>query len=220
MRRWPVGLIGFSTGWITSCPGLKPGRAARFSARVFPVTVRQSPATKPFSRRYFKTAGVPPTCVQIGHHVFAARLQIGQIGNALADALEIVDGQLDVDGSGHRDQVQHGVGRASQGHHDHHRVLERLPGHDVAGLDVLFEKRADGLARAESIRRACPDLRPESTSCREASCPSPRWRRPSCWPCTFLRRPPHRDSFAARWRPVLRPRFCRRGIRRTTGRRK
>ena len=32
----------------------------RFSAIVFPVTVRQSPWISPSSSRYFKTAGIPP----------------------------------------------------------------------------------------------------------------------------------------------------------------
>lgn len=51
--------------------------------------------------------------------------------------LEVVDCELDVEGLSHGDQVQHGVGGPSQGHDDHHRVLERRAGYDVLRLQVL-----------------------------------------------------------------------------------
>ncbi len=53
-------MIGVSTGTITFWPLANPGRDVRFSSMVFPVTVMQLPLMKPFSRRYFITAGVPP----------------------------------------------------------------------------------------------------------------------------------------------------------------
>ena len=40
--------------------------------------------------------------------------------------------------------MQHGVGGAAQDGDQHHRVFKCLAGHDVARLDVLFEKIADG----------------------------------------------------------------------------
>jgi hypothetical protein len=39
---------------------VEAGISFRFSARVLPVTVRQSPWSNPFSSRYFMTAGMPP----------------------------------------------------------------------------------------------------------------------------------------------------------------
>mmetsp|Transcript_8681 Transcript_8681/g.24801 ORF Transcript_8681/g.24801 Transcript_8681/m.24801 type:complete len:200 (-) Transcript_8681:1137-1736(-) len=59
--KWPVSLMGLSIGMTTSWFSVKPGQDARFSARVFPVTVMQVPSIMPCSRRYFKQAGVPPT---------------------------------------------------------------------------------------------------------------------------------------------------------------
>ena len=59
------------------------------------------------------------------------------------------------DRAGHRDQVQHGVGRAAEGHHDHHRVLEGRAGHDVARLEVVLEQPPDRRAGARGTRRAC-----------------------------------------------------------------
>mmetsp|Transcript_38058 Transcript_38058/g.113089 ORF Transcript_38058/g.113089 Transcript_38058/m.113089 type:complete len:235 (+) Transcript_38058:850-1554(+) len=46
---------------MTSCPSASGGRSAMFSAMVLPVTVMQSPCSKPSCSMYFSTAGVPPT---------------------------------------------------------------------------------------------------------------------------------------------------------------
>ena len=56
----------------------------------------------------------PPMRDQLGHHVSAARLEVGEHRHALADAREVVDGQLHAGGVRHRQQVQHGVGRAAE----------------------------------------------------------------------------------------------------------
>ena len=76
---WPVGLIGFSSGWTMSCPGLSPGSAARFSASVLPVTVRQSPSSKSFFEQILHHGRRAADVVQIFLHVLAAGLEIGQI---------------------------------------------------------------------------------------------------------------------------------------------
>jgi hypothetical protein len=62
----------------------------------------------------------------------------------------------DVDRLSHRDEVEHGVGRAAEHHRDDHGVLEGLAGHDVARLDVALEQDLDGRARARGTRRSCP----------------------------------------------------------------
>ena len=102
--------------------------AARFSASVLPVTVRQSPSSKPFSSRYFITAGVPPTLCKSSCTYWPLGFKIGQVRHAVADLLEIVDRQRHVHRAGHRDQMQHGIGRAAQGHHHDHRVFESARG--------------------------------------------------------------------------------------------
>ena len=57
------------------------------------------------------------------------------------------------DRAGHRDQVQHRVGRAADGHDDDHRVFERGAGHDVARLDVLFQAGGGSPCPRRGIRR-------------------------------------------------------------------
>mmetsp|Transcript_81464 Transcript_81464/g.213877 ORF Transcript_81464/g.213877 Transcript_81464/m.213877 type:complete len:291 (+) Transcript_81464:459-1331(+) len=57
----PVLWMHFSTGRITSCVvKSRSGTAARFWARVWPVTVMHSPCSHPSFRRYFMITGVPP----------------------------------------------------------------------------------------------------------------------------------------------------------------
>ena len=110
-----------------------------------------------------------------------------------------------VDRPGHGQQVEHGVRRSAQGHHQRDRVLERLAGHDVAGLDVLFETDAKWPGRRGGILQACPDPRPATTRCRAGSCPSPQWPRPWCWRCT-CRRTPRRRGRRGAPRPCALPR--------------
>jgi hypothetical protein len=74
------------------------------------------------------------------HHVLARGLHVGKKRDLVAGFLEVVDGELDATRLGHRDDVQNRVGRATCRHHHHHGVLERLPGHDVLGLQVHLEQ--------------------------------------------------------------------------------
>ncbi len=195
IRRWPVALIGFSSGWITSCPALRPGSVGEvFGERL--ARHRQAVAVDEalLSSRYFITAGVPPTRCRSAITYLPLGLRSARYGTRSLTLLEVVDRQLDADRAGHGDQMQHGVGRAAERHHQHHRVLERLAGHDVARLEVEFQQMCGSRRRPGGIPRACSDPRPASTSCRGATCPSPRWRRPSCWPCTCRRRLPRRTA--------------------------
>ena len=79
------------------------------------------------------TTGTPPISVDVVHDVPAERLEVAEVRDLVADAVEVVEGQLDLGLVGDREQVQHGVGRAAEGHGDGDRVLERLLGQDVAG---------------------------------------------------------------------------------------
>ena len=64
--------------------------------------------------------------VDVVHHVAAERLEVAEVRDLVADPVEVVDGQVDVGLAGHRQQVEHGVRGAAEGHHDGDRVLERL----------------------------------------------------------------------------------------------
>ena len=55
-----MGLIGSLKDLTIVWPGLSPGKSLRFSASVLPVTVMQSPLSKPSASKYFITPGVPP----------------------------------------------------------------------------------------------------------------------------------------------------------------
>jgi len=77
--------------------------------------------------------------VKILLNVPARGFQIGQKGHTVADRLEIVDRQIDIDTSCHRDQMEHCVGRTAERHDDHHRILEGSARHNVPWFDVALE---------------------------------------------------------------------------------
>ena len=56
-RSW----MASPSGWTTVPSGAGGSRSARFSATVLPVTVRQSPCSRPASSRWAITTGTPPT---------------------------------------------------------------------------------------------------------------------------------------------------------------
>jgi hypothetical protein len=65
----------------------------------------------------------------------------------VADAVEVVEREVDLRLAGDRQQVQDHVRRAAEGHRDGDGVLERLLGEDVAGGDAETEHVDDGLTR-------------------------------------------------------------------------
>ena len=67
-------------------------------------------------------------------------LEIADHRHALANALEIVDGPLHFGRRCNGEEMQHRIGRAAGGHHQRDRILDRLPGDDVAGTDILFHR--------------------------------------------------------------------------------
>ena len=74
--------------------------------------------------------------VEVGHVVLAVRLHVGDVRDARADAVEVVELELDTGLVRDREQVQHRVGGAAERHRDRDRVLERLLGHDLARPDA------------------------------------------------------------------------------------
>jgi hypothetical protein len=68
------------------------------------------------------------------------------VRDLVPDPVEVVEGEIDLCLVGDREQVQHGVGRAAERHHDSDRVLERVPGQDLPGRDAAAQQLDDGLA--------------------------------------------------------------------------
>ena len=89
--------------------------------------------------------------VDVVHDVLAERLHVGDVRRLVADAVEVVQRQVDLRLAGDRQQVQHDVRRAAERHREGDRVLERLLGQDVAGRDAQAQQVDDGLARAVGV---------------------------------------------------------------------
>ena len=68
---------------------------------------------------------------EVSHVVLAARLEVGEHGDLAADAFEVFEGQFDVGGVGHRDEVKHGIRRTAEGDDDSDGVLKGFLGEDV-----------------------------------------------------------------------------------------
>ena len=86
--------------------------------------------------------------VDVGHHEPAEGLEVADVRDLAADAVEVVEGQVDLGLAGDGEQVEDGVGRSAQRHDDGDGVLEGRLGHDLAGGDALAQHADDGLARA------------------------------------------------------------------------
>ncbi len=94
---------------------------------------------------------MPPIADQLGHQVAAAGSHVREHRHALADAGEVVEGELHPCRMGDRQQVQHGVGRAAQRDRHGDGVLEGLAGEDVAGLDAELQQLQHRRAGAAAV---------------------------------------------------------------------
>ena len=121
------------------------------SAIVSPVTVSASPCNNFLSSSIFMSGRMPPMATSSDMQMFAARLQIGEHGNAFADAREIVNGQLHLRGVRDGEQMQHGIRRTAERDDDGDGVLKRLLREDVERLDALAQHFHDGRAGAAAI---------------------------------------------------------------------
>ena len=104
----------------------------------------------------------------MGHVVFTARLEVGQHRHASADALEILEGELDARGMGHRDEVEHGVRRTAEGDDDGDGVLKRVLGKDIRRADVLLNQFEYGLTGAFAVLELGFGIRELSGAIRQA----------------------------------------------------
>ena len=150
--RWIGSFIARST-----LPSRSGGlMSARFSAIVLPVTVRQSPCSRPASSSAFMTTGTPPTRSMSVMTYWPNGLTSARCGTFAPIRLKSSRVRSTSASCGDGQQVQHGVGRAAEGHDHGDRVLERLLGHDVAGGDAPAQQLDDGLAGAAGEPVAAP----------------------------------------------------------------
>ena len=88
--------------------------------------------------------------VEIGHHVLATRLEVGNVWRHLGNSIEIVELELDVGLVRDREQMQDGIRRATRGVDRHDRVLEGLLGHDPARVQLELDGLDSKLAGLDS----------------------------------------------------------------------
>ena len=74
--------------------------------------------------------------IEVDHVVLAVRLHVGDVRDTRADAVEVVELELDLRLVRDREQVEHRVGGAAERHRDRDRVLERLLGQDLTRADA------------------------------------------------------------------------------------
>ena len=164
--------------------------SARFSASGLAGDGERVAVHEPGVEQRLHEHGDAAVAVDVVHHVLAERLQVADVRNLVADAVEVVDGELDLGLVGDGEQVQDDVGRSAERHRHGDRVLERLLGQDVAGGDAEAQQVDDGLARAVRVVVAAAVGGRGRSPSRAGSCRGPRRRSPWCWRCTCRRRHP------------------------------
>ena len=103
--------------------------------------------------------------VEVGHMERAAGLHVGDVRDVGAHAVEVGEREIDPCLVGDRKEVQHRVGRPTQGKGHHDGVLERLLGEDVTRPDVLLEQVHHRFAGGDRVLIAAPvDRRSTRTS--------------------------------------------------------
>ncbi len=90
---------------------------------------------------------IPPGAIKVRSNEAAAGLEIGEQRGARADAVEVVDGELDAGFARDGQQVQHGVGRAAARGHAGNGVLQRVAGEDRARTQIAPHQLHDLHAR-------------------------------------------------------------------------
>ena len=86
--------------------------------------------------------------VEVVHHEPAEGFEVAQVGGAVADAVEVVEIEIDIRFTGDGQQVQDGIGGTAEGHGDRDGVLQRGLGDDVAGGDAETDQVDHCLAGA------------------------------------------------------------------------
>ena len=81
---------------------------------------------------------------ELRHHVLAARLEVGQHGDAFADEGEVLKGKLHPGGVSDGEKVEDRIGRSAEGDHYSDGVLKGLTGHDVERADSFLQEIEHG----------------------------------------------------------------------------
>jgi hypothetical protein len=170
---------------------------------VLPVTVRQSPCSRPASSSIFISGWVPPMRDSSDITYLPLGLRSASTGTCFADAGEVVERQLHPGGVGHGEQVQHGVGGAAEG--DDHRdgVLEGLAGHDVARADAALDQVQHGGAGPFGSRGFSSETAAWAELLGRLMPSASMALRPWCWRCTCRRRSRGRGWRTSRCRQLL-----------------
>ena len=111
---------------------------------VLPVHVRTSRVEQSGVQELAHDDGHAADLVEVGHDVLARGAEVGQVGGDAAEAVKVVDLQVDLGLVGDGEEVEDGVGGAAHGEDDHDGVLEGFLCHDVAGLDAALQHAVDG----------------------------------------------------------------------------
>ena len=91
--------------------------------------------------------------VQIHGNEPSGRLQVAQHRNARAHGFEVVQGEGHLCRVGDGEKVEHGVGRAADGHGYGDGVLERLAGQDLARVKLPRDRIHEHRGRARGALR-------------------------------------------------------------------
>ena len=128
------------------------GTAARFSARVLPVTVSTSPCSRPARSSSFITTGTPPIACRlaIAYGPCGCRLASSGTRSPTSWMRSIVIGTWASRAIGQQMQVH--VGRAAHGVDRRDGVLEGALGHDVARPDAGGDQAIQGVDRGARLR--------------------------------------------------------------------
>ena len=140
---------------------------------VLPVTVSASPCSRPASSSALITTGHAADLVDVGHHVLAERLDVGQVRHLCADPVEVVEGQR------RRSASCAIASRCSTAFVEPPNAITTAIAFSnasgsgsVAGRDALLEQRDDGLAGAPRVAVAAAVDGGRRGRCRAATCPS------------------------------------------------
>ncbi len=96
------------------------------STRSHLLPIDQTSGNKPLNQQ-----GHSAGAIQVDSHISSARLQIGKQRRAPADRIEIVYCQRHACLAGHRQQVQHGIGRTTRCRYTGDCILKSLAGQNV-----------------------------------------------------------------------------------------
>ena len=120
--------------------------AQSFSGDGWDITIHQSLVDEEF-----QDAGETADVGEVRDHVLSGRLEVGKNRYFVGNALEVVDGQVQIGGVRDREEVENGVGGATHHHGAHQCVFQRSERDEISWLDVLLQADLDGVGRTEAF---------------------------------------------------------------------